>query len=119
VRIEHASRKKPWRSFEPGKWYHAQWEDERREGILLHNGKNSAVWPADHLELRNAEDDAWEIRSMARTEVALEGQAFQIPGRIAECPEGHSRTIPTRFDAAVVLLTCRQCGRPYRLLAST
>ena len=56
---------------------------------------------------------------MARTEVALEGQAFQIPGRIAECPEGHSRTIPTRFDAAVVLLTCRQCGRPYRLLAST
>jgi hypothetical protein len=51
-------------------------------------------------------------------DIALEGQSFQIPGRLAECPQGHARTIPTRFDAAVVTLTCRQCGRAYQLVAN-
>jgi hypothetical protein len=118
IKIEHARRNKPWKAFQPGRWYPAEWENEQREGVVLRDGKNSAVWPPDHVEIRAAADDEWEIRSASRMEIALEGQSFQIPGRIAECPQGHARTIPTRFDAAVVTLTCRQCGRAYRLIAN-
>ncbi len=115
IDIEHARRDKPWKAFKPGRWYAASWTDDSEAHVQLRDGRASAVWPRDEVEIRQADDDAWEIRSASRMDVALEGQMMQVPGRIAECPEGHARTIPTRFDAAVVMLTCRTCGRAYRL----
>lgn len=117
IDLEHARRDKPWKVFKPGRWYEAAWQDDSRSQVVLRDGKASAAWPCHEVEIRQAADDAWEIRAPSRMDVALEGQMVQIPGRIAECPEGHSRTIPTRFDADVVVLTCRPCGRAYRLVA--
>lgn len=76
-----------------------------------------AAWPVEEVEIRGAADDEWAIRAPARMDVALEGQMMQIPGRVAECPEGHARSIPSRFDADVVTLKCVACGRAYRLVS--
>ena len=105
--------------FKPGRWYPAEWENGRRDTIVLRDGRTQAAWPAAEVEVRAAADDEWEILSAARMDIALEGQSFQIPGRIAECPEGHSRSIPSRFDRAVVMLKCASCGRAYRLRSTS
>lgn len=84
---------------------------------MLRDGRTTATWPRDEVEVRSVGDDEWEIRSNSRLDVPMEGQTLQVPGRIAECPEGHARTIPTRFDAEEVALTCAACRRPYRLVA--
>lgn len=118
ISIEHARRGKPWKAFKPERWYPAEWEDESRSAVVLRDGRAAASWPADQVEIRTAADDEWEIRAPARMDVALEGQMVQIPGRVAECPEGHARSIPTRFDAEVVMLKCPGCGRAYRLASA-
>lgn len=116
---ENARRGRPWKAFRPGRWYAAEWHDGTRAEIVLRDGRTVAAWPAGEVEVRTVADDEWEIRSAARMDVALEGQMVQIPGRVAECPEGHTRSIPTRFDAEVVMLKCAPCGRAYRLVSGS
>lgn len=103
--------------FRPEQWYEAEWEDERHEAVVLRNGRHAAAWPVAEVEVRSVADDQWEIRAERRMDVALEGQMVQIPGRIAECPNGHARQIPTRFDADEVQLKCTPCGRTWRLVS--
>lgn len=118
IPIEFARRGRPWKAFKPARWYPADWQDGSRDAVVLRDGRATAAWPAAEVEIRTVADDEWEILSAARMDIALEGQTFQIPGRIAECPEGHTRSIPTRFDAAVVQLKCAGCGRVYRLASA-
>jgi hypothetical protein len=49
----------------------------------------------------------------------MDGQMIEYPGRVAECPEGHVRSIPSRFDAPVVELRCADCRRGYRLVSGS
>ena len=60
----------------------------------------------------------WRVLSGARQLEVLDGQTVEYPGRTAECPRGHRRVIPTRFDEPVVELTCAACGRRYPLRQS-
>jgi hypothetical protein len=110
---EHARRDKPWKSFQPGRWYPAV---ETAEGtVMLTTGGVSAEWRREEVEIRGAGDSEWDIRATGRATTDMEGQRLEYPMRIAECPEGHVRQIPTRFTVRTVTLTCRDCGRSYRL----
>jgi hypothetical protein len=116
VRIEFVRRGRPWKAFRPERWYPADVEDGTGD-IRLRDGSTTAVWPRAEVEIRGAADDEWEIRSASRMALDREGQTLEYPGRVAECPEGHARTIPSRFDRPEVSLTCPACRRQYRLVA--
>jgi hypothetical protein len=100
--------------FKPGRWYTAE---EDGEHIRLLDGRRSAGFPRDEVEIRSVADDEWEVREAARVALEREGQSLDYPSRTAECPVGHRRPIPTRFDRPVVELRCRECDRVYRLNA--
>jgi hypothetical protein len=112
---DHGRRGNPWKRFRAGRWYPAEYVDGVEDGIRLLDGSTAAVWPRQHVEIRGAPDDEWEVRSLSRTSDHRDGQAIEYPTRVAECPEGHMRAIPTRFDSAVVELRCADCRRTYRL----
>lgn len=57
----------------------------------------------------------WRVLSASRQQENRDGQVLEYPGRMAECPHGHRRVIPTRFDRPEVELTCAQCQRRYTL----
>jgi hypothetical protein len=59
-----------------------------------------------------APDAAWQVRE-SRFHESREGQPLEIAGRVAICPHGHRRAIPTRFDRPLVELRCAECGRAY------
>ena len=105
----------PWRRFAPGRWYPAE-RDPADPGIVhLRDGNKIAAWPAEAVEIRAVPDDAWQLQSAARLTGILDGQAIEYPARLAECPEGHTRQIPTRFQQDTVDLRCAECRRAYRL----
>jgi hypothetical protein len=104
-----------WPRFKPGQWYPAELDGD---DIRLIEGRRSRTFRRSELETRPAADDEWEIRSAARAAQDREGQSIDYPTRVAECPAGHQRPIPTRFDQAVVELKCRSCNRSYRLVTS-
>lgn len=81
------------------------------------DGRRSETFPRDEVEIRSVPDDAWEIRAAGRVALEREGQSIDYPSRMAECPAGHRRPIPTRFDRSVVELRCRECDRVYKLTA--
>ena len=110
-------RRRPWKGFRADRWYPAEWENGEGSSVVLRDGRSRAVWPREEVEIRGVPDDEWEIRSNSRLDVPIEGQTLDVPGRIAECPEGHARQIPTRFDADEVVLRCASCRRAYRLVA--
>jgi hypothetical protein len=56
----------------------------------------------------------WRLRDSRLVE-ERDGVSLDFAGRIAICPAGHPRTIPTRFDHAVTELRCRDCNRSYPL----
>lgn len=85
--------------------------------IRLFDGARSADWRLRDVEIRAAPDDAWLVRAVSRMTGIVEGQAIEYPGRLAECPEGHERRIPSRFDATAVELRCAECRRSYRFEA--
>lgn len=101
-----------WPRFKAGRWYPA--ENAGGE-IRLIDGRRGRTFQRSELEIRPVPDDEWEIRSAARAAQEREGQSIDYPTRVAECPEGHQRPIPTRFDRAVVDLRCKVCNRAYRL----
>jgi hypothetical protein len=102
------------RKFKPGRWYPAERDGER---VRLLDGRRSETFALDDVEVRSVADDEWEIRSASRVALEREGQSLDYPSRMAECPEGHRRPIPSRFDRPVVDLRCRACDRVYRLTA--
>ena len=59
------------------------------------------------------EQGTWQLKTSARLQDNLDGQTLEYPGRVVECPRGHARVIPTRFDRPIAELTCRECGRTY------
>jgi hypothetical protein len=101
--------------FVPDRWYTAEWVGDEGGDIRLVDGRASAVWSRHEIEVRPAEDDEWLIGAVTRFSEDREGQSIEYPTRLAECPQGHRRPIPTRFDRAVVDLVCRACERTYKL----
>ncbi len=101
--------------FKPGRWYPAELTSDGKTVVLM-KGRATTARPIDEVEIRPAPDDAWEVRAASRLTLEREGQQTDYPGRIAECPEGHERRIPSRFDAAEVDLRCAECNRTYRLI---
>ena len=85
--------------------------------MRLLDGRRSAVFRREDVEIRQVADDEWELHSVSRVLQEREGQSIDYPGRLAECPRGHRRPIPSRFDADVVALRCRECGNVYRLVS--
>lgn len=114
ARIPEDRRVRFWQKFKPGLWYAAEAEGE---SIRLLDGRRSAVFPRDEVEIRAVPDDEWEIRSATRVQHEREGQSIDYPTRLAECPRGHRRPIPSRFDREIVELRCRDCGSTYRLVS--
>jgi hypothetical protein len=102
-----------WRRFKPDRWYPAELQGEE---VRLLDGRHSTAFRRADVEIRAVPDDEWEIRSATRTALEREGQSIDYPTRMAECPEGHARPVPTRFDRPVVELRCRECDRVYRLV---
>lgn len=103
--------------FRTGRWYAAELTEDG-EAVVLTMGRARATRPLTEVEIRTAPDDAWEVRSASRLTLDRDGQRTDYPGRVAECPEGHTRAIPSRFDAAEVMLRCAACARAYRLIDS-
>ena len=56
----------------------------------------------------------WRVQAR-RFQEDRDGQMLEYPGRVAICPRGHMRSIPTRFDQPVVQLRCAECGTSYPL----
>ena len=110
-----ARRGSPWKRFRPGRWYAAEFIDGGAGGVRLIDSGASAQWSLEDVEIREAADDEWEVRAISRLSQSRDGQTIEYPARLAECPEGHLRQIPTRFDSAIVILRCAQCGRGYRI----
>lgn len=105
--------------FRQGRWYAAEWQDATQRAVVLRDGARSMVVERDEVELRVASDDEWQVLSAARVNDERGGQSVEYPARTAECPYGHRRVIPTRFAGDAVMLTCRECGRSYRLGSPT
>ena len=101
--------------FRVNRWYAAEWQDATERRLVLRDGARSLVVERTDVELRIAADDAWQVLSAARVNDERGGQSLEYPARAAECPYGHRRMIPTRFAGEAVVLSCRECGRGYRL----
>jgi hypothetical protein len=56
----------------------------------------------------------WTVAALSRLRSEVEGGSMEYPGRLATCPRGHVRTLPTRFSRAEFELRCDNCGRSYR-----
>jgi hypothetical protein len=59
------------------------------------------------------EGATWSVQAISRVRDARDGQTVEYPARLAVCPRGHVRSLPTRFDRPVTELRCESCGRSY------
>jgi hypothetical protein len=59
------------------------------------------------------ETTTWIVAASSRLQNELGGASVEYPGRVATCPRGHVRVLPTRFSRAEFLLSCEHCGRSY------
>lgn len=59
------------------------------------------------------EGATWRAQPIARIQDARDGQTVEYPARLAVCPRGHTRSLPTRFDRPVTSLRCNDCARSY------
>lgn len=56
----------------------------------------------------------WRIAAQSRLQQDVEsGEAIEYPGRLAACPKGHVRALPTRFSRREFPLRCHVCRRDY------
>jgi hypothetical protein len=55
----------------------------------------------------------WVVAARSRLRHAVDGTAVEYPGRLATCPKGHVRVLPTRFSRSEFELRCEECGRNY------
>jgi hypothetical protein len=60
------------------------------------------------------EQQEWKVAAVSRQRQEIDGEALDYPGRLALCPRGHARLIPTRFSRVEFELHCPQCRRTYR-----
>ena len=56
---------------------------------------------------------SWSVQAISRIRDAREGQAVEYPARLAVCPRGHVRSLPTRFSRPIEQLRCEACERSY------
>ncbi|HSJ15674.1 MAG TPA: hypothetical protein VK939_14720 [Longimicrobiales bacterium] len=77
---------------------------------MIFRGKKRAA--AARAEAAAAGQDEWRVRE-SRFHDDREGQPLDIAGRVAICPRGHPRAIPTRFDRPLAELRCPECARSY------
>jgi hypothetical protein len=72
------------------------------------------VWFRKKKEADTVPEGAtWRVQPVARIQDARDGQTVEYPARLAICPRGHTRSLPTRFDRPVTALRCEACGRSY------
>ena len=55
----------------------------------------------------------WRIAAVSRLQQDIGGESVEYPGRLATCPKGHVRVLPTRFSKAEFELRCAECKRTY------
>jgi hypothetical protein len=55
----------------------------------------------------------WRVAASSRLRSEVDGAEVEYPGRLATCPRGHVRPLPTRFSRAEFELRCELCGRSY------
>ena len=55
----------------------------------------------------------WKVQAVSRIRDARDGQTVEYPARLAVCPIGHVRSLPTRFSQPVTSLRCEGCDRSY------
>lgn len=55
----------------------------------------------------------WLVAAASRLRHDVSGAAVEYPGRLATCPGGHVRVLPTRFSRSEFDLRCDACGRSY------
>jgi hypothetical protein len=55
----------------------------------------------------------WLVAAQSRLRQDVAGQTVEYPGRLATCPRGHVRVLPTRFSRAEFKLSCEECRRAY------
>jgi hypothetical protein len=60
------------------------------------------------------EQQEWTVAAVSRQRQEIDGESLDYPGRLALCPRGHARLIPTRFSRIEFELHCPQCRRSYR-----
>jgi hypothetical protein len=56
---------------------------------------------------------SWSVQAISRIQDARDGQTVEYPARLAVCPRGHVRSLPTRFSRPVLSLRCEACDRSY------
>jgi hypothetical protein len=55
----------------------------------------------------------WLVAAASRLRHDVNGALVEYPGRLATCPRGHVRALPTRFSRSEFELHCAACGRTY------
>ena len=58
-------------------------------------------------------DGEWQVGAVARQRELRAGADMEYPGRVAVCPRGHARVLPSRFSRKEFDLRCHECGRSY------
>jgi len=76
------------------------------------------VWFRKRAEQPSHEGGQWLVQAVSRVRDARDGQTVEYPARLAVCPRGHVRSLPTRFDTPVTELRCTVCNRSYAIAAS-
>jgi hypothetical protein len=56
----------------------------------------------------------WVVAAVSRLQQEVAGAEVYYPGRLATCPRGHVRVLPTRFSRREFDLRCVECGCSYR-----
>jgi hypothetical protein len=59
-------------------------------------------------------DGEWLVAAVSRLRHEVSGASVEYPGRLATCPRGHVRVLPTRFSRSEFGLHCAACGRTYK-----
>lgn len=55
----------------------------------------------------------WVVAAQSRLQQQRGGAELDYPGRLATCPRGHVRILPTRFSRREFMLQCGECGCSY------
>lgn len=57
--------------------------------------------------------EQWLVAAQSRLRQEIGGEAVEYPGRLATCPRGHVRVLPSRFSRSEFELRCHECRRSY------
>jgi hypothetical protein len=58
-------------------------------------------------------DGEWVIAALSRLQQQVGGTQVDYPGRLATCPRGHIRVLPSRFSRSEFELRCTECRTGY------